>query len=309
LELNRFEDNRQGLHSSNRIGDDSASQAVSLAEAHHFCRQLATSHYENFIVASIFLPKNLRQPFYNIYAYCRHADDLADESLSPEVATRELLSWREQLHACAAGQAEHPIFVALRDTMEQFKLDIAPFDNLLSAFLLDQTKVRYASFDELRQYCQNSADPVGRIILRLADADTPENCRLSDLVCTGLQLANHWQDVARDHQSGRIYLPRDDAHTFGVDLESLAAAGHRTAVRELIRFECERAKAMLCEGKALASSVPRWLANDVRLFVHGGLATLDAIAKIDYDVLRVRPHVSRFKQLQLMLAAALNRLT
>jgi squalene synthase HpnC len=309
LELNRFEDNRQGLHSSNRIGDDSASQAVSLAEAHHFCRQLATSHYENFIVASIFLPKNLRQPFYNIYAYCRHADDLADESPSPEVATRELLSWREQLHACAAGQAEHPIFVALRDTMEQFKLDIAPFDNLLSAFLLDQTKVRYASFDELRQYCQNSADPVGRIILRLADADTPENCRLSDLVCTGLQLANHWQDVARDHQSGRIYLPRDDAHTFGVDLESLTAAGQRTAVRELIRFECERAKAMLCEGKALASSVPRWLTNDVRLFVHGGLATLDAIAKIDYDVLRVRPHVSRFKQLRLMLAAALNRLT
>ena len=302
------EDNRETALSSNGFDTASPGLTVSLADAERICRRIATSHYENFLVASVFLPRSMRQPFYNVYAFCRYADDLADNSPTAKVATEMLIDWQRQLQACFSGQATHPIYIALRDTAMRFDLKIEPFDHLIQAFLQDQVKVRYQTFDELRDYCRWSADPVGRVLLRLAKADSSEFLRLSDSVCTGLQLANHWQDVARDFRAGRIYLPAKDAFRFGVDLERVDDPAQRKEFQDLLRFECDRAASILRSGLPLADQVPRWLAKDIRLFIHGGLATLAAIANVNYDVLSKRPTVSRLRQLRLIVAAYVGRL-
>lgn len=280
----------------------------SLAESEAYCRAIARGHYENFLVASILLPRQMRQPFYNIYAFCRHADDLADESPSPQIALDGLARCQQQLDACFEGQAEHPIFVALCDSILRFDLDQRPFDDLIDAFRQDQFKTRYETFSELLDYCQRSANPVGRIVLRLAKADSAENIALSDRICTGLQLANHWQDIRRDFLAGRIYLPRDEMAACGVDESMLAGDRAAEPLKRLVAQECLRAREFLAGGLPLAQRVPRWLAADIRLFVHGGLATLQAVAALDHDVLRRRPTVSRWKQLRLTLWAVLGRL-
>lgn len=283
-------------------------RASTLAEAEAYCRRLARGHYENFVVASFLLPRRMRQPFFNVYAFCRHADDLADESGSPQLAQERLAAWQVGLDRCFAGQAEHPIFVALADTIRTLRLTQPPFDDLLDAFRQDQVKTRYADFDELLDYCRRSAAPVGRIVLRMAEADSSENIALSDAVCTGLQLANHWQDIARDFSGGRIYLPLDSLAREGVSEAMLGAGVASAEVKGLIAKECARARHFLLQGLPLAERVPRWLAADVRLFVHGGLATLDAIAAADYDTLARRPRVSRWKQIKLTLRAVMGRL-
>jgi squalene synthase HpnC len=308
LDSNHLEDNRQTPCPSNGIASLSSSPSVSLAEANRFCRRLATTHYENFLVASIFLPRFMRQPFYNVYAFCRYADDLSDESESPAIATERLIDWRQRLHDCFAGSPSHPIFVSLYRTIHDFDLKLEPFDRLLDAFLQDQVKVRYQTFAELLGYCENSANPVGRIVLRLAGADTDQNVKLSDSICTGLQLANHWQDVAHDFARGRVYLPQMEAVEFQVDIDHLPEENQRESFLALLRFQCDRARRYLSEGKQLATHVPQWLSNDIRLFVHGGLATLDAIAQQNYDVIQKRPQVSRSRQFRLVIAAALGRL-
>lgn len=302
------EDNRETAPSSNGIDAASPGLTVSIADAERICRRIATSHYENFLVASVFLPHTMRQPFYNVYAFCRYADDLADNSPTAKIATEMLIDWRQQLRACFSGQAIHPIYIALRDTATRFDLGIEPFDHLIQAFLQDQAKVRYQTFDELLDYCRWSADPVGRIVLRLAKADSSEICRFSDSVCTGLQLVNHWQDVARDFRAGRVYLPAKDAFRFGVDLERVDDPAQRKEFQNLLRFECDRAASFLRSGLPLADQVPRWLAKDIRLFIHGGLATLAAIANLNYDVLSKRPTVSRLRQIRLIVAAYVGRL-
>ncbi|MGV3486070.1 MAG: squalene synthase HpnC [Planctomycetaceae bacterium] len=309
MEVIVSENNRQTSSPSNGIALEAGNPPVTLAAAQRYCRQLATSHYENFVVASVFLPKPMRQPFYNIYAYCRSADDLADLSPSPAVATEKLLAWRRHLIDCFSGHATHPVFVALRDTIRQFDLNIQPFDDLLDAFLQDQRQTRYSTFDELLAYCRRSADPVGRMMLRIAGADNDrQNLTWSDSICTGLQLANHWQDVMRDLQTGRIYLPKEDADRFGVDLDRLTCDRQRGDFCKLIHFECARARHCLRAGLPLLNRVPRWLAKDLNLIVHGGFATLDAIAKLDGDVLKRRPKVTRMQQMRLLVAAAFNRL-
>jgi squalene synthase HpnC len=302
------EDNREGVLSSNGIAGTHPLQKISLREAERICRAIAIGHYENFVVASALLPRKFRQPFFNIYAFCRTADDIADDSATPEIATAKLHEWQRKLGSCFEGQADEAIFIALADTARRFELTVQPFEQLLDAFLQDQVKTRYANFDELLRYCERSANPVGRIVLRLAGADTPSNVAFSDSICTGLQLANHWQDVARDLTSGRLYLPQEDLAKFGVDAKWLETSrtgslDQSERFRSLIRFQCDRAEMYLRRGLPLAEAVPKWLANDVRLFVHGGLATLEAIAKINYDVLDQRPTVSKFRQLKLTAAA------
>jgi squalene synthase HpnC len=302
----------QSPHQINRVGGGSSNPPIggppTLAEAESYCRQLARGHYENFIVASLLLPRRMRQPFFNVYAFCRHADDLADESGSPQLAMERLADWQVGLDRCFAGRAEHPIFVALADTIRTLNLIQPPFDDLLDAFRQDQVKTRYADFDELADYCRRSANPVGQIVLRMAAADSPENVALSDAVCTGLQLANHWQDIARDFSSGRVYLPQDSLDREGVSEEMLGGRAANAAVRSLVAKECARARRFLLNGLPLADRVPRWLAADVRLFVHGGLATLDAIAAADHDTLARRPQVSRWKQIGLTVQAVMGRL-
>ncbi|QDT08772.1 squalene synthase HpnC [Planctomycetes bacterium K23_9] len=269
------------------------------------CRNLATSHYENFVIASALLPRQLRQPFYNIYAFCRTADDLADESPSPAIALERLSEFQDQLHATFAGHPPENLFLPLAQTIEQFSLIQQPFDNLLSAFRQDQTKTRYQTMDELLDYCRRSANPVGRILLKVAQCSNPENDSLSDEICTGLQLANFWQDVSRDYEIGRVYLPTDQMEKHGLSDKSLGDKTTPLALKVILRQQCDITERYFQRGLPLAKQVPSWFARDVKLFAHGGLTTLHAIRNVDFDVLRVRPKVSKVRQFSLVARAAL----
>ena len=299
------QDNREVTASSNQ--DWAASCPDRLKAAEIETRRLARSHPENFLVASLLLPRRLRQPFYNVYAFCRTADDLADESPSPDIACSRLDDFQRQLDETYAGRPCESLFIALATTIDQFDLPQQPFDELLDAFRQDQHTTRYASSDELFDYCRRSANPVGRIVLRLGDCFDEENAALSDRICTGLQLANFWQDVARDFAIGRIYLPADQMARFSVTEEMLRQPSTPPPLRELLAAECDRAEQLFQQGLPLAQQVPKWLAADIRLFAQGGLATLQAIRRIEYDVLRVRPTVSKLRQMRLLLGAIVGR--
>lgn len=287
---------------------------IDLPQSQRWCRRLATSHYENFLVASILLPRSLRQPFYNIYAFCRTADDFADESDSRDRAVEQLSQLQRDIDALFAGRApSHSFFPALADTVRSFGLEKRPFDDLISAFCQDQDVSRYAEMGPILDYCSRSANPVGRLLLQLADCSNPTTRELSDQICTGLQLANFWQDVARDYQIGRIYLPEDRCQAFGVresmlDKSMLGESETAAPLRELLAELCDETEAYFRRGLPLADHVPSWFAADVKLFAHGGLATLDAIRKSKFDVIRRRPKVGKMKQLSLVARAMLGRL-
>ncbi|MAI72263.1 MAG: squalene synthase HpnC [Rhodopirellula sp.] len=279
-----------------------------LRQSRAFTRKIATSHYENFLVASILLPKKLRQPFYDVYAFCRTADDLADESPNSEEALRGLERFQYQLDATFKGCPQTPLFVALHATIQHYQIPKQPFDDLLDAFRQDQHRNRYTSIEDLLEYCQRSANPVGHIVLHLGDSYTAENRVLSDHICTGLQLANFWQDVARDFAMDRIYIPQTLMREFGVDEEMFRQNTTAEPLRRLLDHECKRAEAMFRTGLPLAKRVKPWLANDVKLFAHGGLQTLRAIQKIEFDVLGCRPTVGKMQQFGLVLRVLAGRL-
>lgn len=272
-----------------------------LADSRRLCREIACSHYENFVVASVLLPRPMRQPFYNVYAFCRAADDAADESITPAAARTSLEHFRSSIADIYSGSEVSGQFLALADTVRQFDLARKPFDDLLDAFVQDQSVHRYRDEPELLNYCCRSANPVGRIVLAMGGCLTAEHARLSDDVCTGLQLANFWQDVTRDYAIGRIYLPATAMQRHGFDESMIAETITRSrptppCIRAAIAEQCDRARDRFQRGRSLVAIVPRWLAADIELFVLGGLATLDAIAKTNYDVLRQRPQVSKAKQ-------------
>ena len=185
------------------------------AQGRRYCRRLAHSHYENFTVVSWLLPRRLRQHFYNVYSYCRWADDLADEPGDPAKSLALLDWWEKELRDCYAGKFRHPVFVALAETIRRFEIPIDPFVDLLVAFRQDQRVHCYDNLAQLTEYCRYSANPVGRLILYLGKCHSPERAQLSDSICTGLQLANFWQDVARDYEMGRVYLPTAEQNRFG----------------------------------------------------------------------------------------------
>ncbi len=290
-----------------RLGpDQKAGRPPTPAEARAYCRRLARSHYENFTVVSWLLPRALRQHFYNVYAYCRWADDLADEAAGPTESLALLDWWERQLHDCYRGHSVHPVFVALRTTIKEFSIPQEPFLALLSAFRQDQRVTRYETFDELLDYCRRSANPVGRLVLYLGRCHDEENGRLTDKVCTGLQLANFWQDVARDFERGRIYLPQESCRAFGYEMADFERRTCTQAFRRLLASEVERAEALLNAGWPLVSRVPRELQMDVALFIRGGLAILTAIRRQDFDVWSRRPVVGKFEKIRL-LASELSR--
>jgi len=278
-------------------------QAPSLEAARRYCRQLAESHYENFSVASWFLPAALRPHFHAIYAYCRIADDLGDEVGDAAQSLALLDQWGRELDECYAGRARHPVFVALSETIKACQIPQEPFANLLVAFRQDQTVTRYRSMDELIGYCRNSADPVGRLVLYACGEATPERFPLSDATCTALQLANFWQDVRRDYAKGRIYLPQDAMERFGVTEATIVTGQITPEFRALLRYEVEFTRKLFAQGLPLIGLVGRELALDLDLFNRGGLETLAAIEHQNYDVLTRRPRLSKATKVKLMFRA------
>jgi squalene synthase HpnC len=278
--------------------------AIPQAQAEAYCRQLARWHYENFTVASWLLPRRLRQHFCNVYAWCRWSDDLADETGQPQYSLELLDWWEEQLQACYAGDARHPVFVALSQTIREFEIPIDPFADLLAAFRQDQRQTRYETFDELTAYCDKSACPVGQIVLRLGRCHTHETVLLSDWICTGLQLVNFWQDVARDwRERGRSYIPQSTLRAFDCD-ETVIASGTATgAFRRVMELETTRAETFLRAGAPLVKMVSPELRVDVDLFLQGGLQVVRAIRRQQYDVLSRRPSVTKWAKLRLLASA------
>ena len=208
----------KALPESYRIPDT----APSLAEARMYCERLAKSHYENFSVATWFLPAKLRQHFYNVYSYCRISDDLGDEVGNAQQSLELLDQWEAELDACYAGSPRHPVFVALAQTVKQFDIPQHEFSDLLTAFRRDQTITRFETFNDILEYCKYSANPVGHLVLYLGGYHDAERQQLSDYTCTALQLANFWQDVTVDYSKGRIYLPLEDLRRFGVSEQDIA---------------------------------------------------------------------------------------
>jgi squalene synthase HpnC len=279
--------------------------APSLAEAEEYCRRLARSHYENFSVATWFLPRRLRQPFCNVYAYCRISDDLGDEVGDPVASLQLLDQWESELDACYAGNPRHPVFVALAGTVREFDIPKHEFSDLLTAFRQDQTITRYQTFADLLGYCVNSANPVGHLVLYLCGYRDAERQKLSDFTCTALQLANFWQDVSVDYETkGRVYLPLEDLRRFGVAEDDLGARRNSAAFREMMKFEVARAREWFQLGEPLIGSVAKDLALDIELFSRGGKEILNAIEQQGYAVLGCRPSISKARKVMLLARAA-----
>ena len=282
-------------------------QAPTLAEAEEYCQRLARSHYENFSVATWFLPKRLRQHFFNVYAYCRISDDLGDEVGSPQASLELLDLWEAELNACYEGAPKHPVFVALAGTVREFDIPRKPFADLLTAFRQDQTTTRYATFEDLLGYCKNSANPVGHLVLYLCGYRDAERQALSDFTCTALQLANFWQDVSADYAKGRIYLPLRDIAHFGASEADIAAERNTAEFCDLMAFEVDRAYDWFERGLPLIKKVDRELAVDLELFSRGGQEILAAIERQGYNVLGNRPVISKTRKLALVARAALGK--
>lgn len=278
-------------------------KAPTLDEARSWCRHLAETHYENFHVATWFLPKALRPHFHAIYAYCRVSDDLGDEVGDRSAALALLDVWGRELDACYAGRARHPVFVALAETIRQCSIPKEPFADLLTAFRQDQTVTRYRTMDDVLGYCHYSANPVGRLVLYACGEVSEEKFRLSDATCSALQLANFWQDVREDYARGRIYLPLEDMERFHVGEETIAGGAATEEFRALLRFEVEYARRMFAEGLPLIGMVNRELAVDLDLFSRGGLEILNAIEHRNFDVLSARPAIAKTTKLRLALRA------
>jgi squalene synthase HpnC len=283
--------------------------APTLDEARAWCKHLAETHYENFHVASWFLPKKLRPHFHAIYAYCRVSDDLGDETGNREQSLALLAQWREELDACYEGKARHPVFVALAETIRACQIPKEPFSDLLTAFERDQTKTRFRNAEEVLDYCRYSANPVGRIVLYTCGYSDPERFRLSDATCSALQLANFWQDVASDYQQrDRIYIPQDAMDRFGVTEATIAGGIATPEFRALIADQVVWARQLFETGLPLIGLVDNDLALDLDLFSRGGLEILNAVEQRDYDVLSARPAISKTTKIALALRAVSGKL-
>jgi squalene synthase HpnC len=282
--------------------------SVTPEEARAYCARLTSTHYENFQVVTWLTPQGLRPAFQSVYAFCRWSDDLGDEVGDRDRARELLRWWRGELRAMYDGQVRHPVMVALAETVREFAIPIDPFLALISAFEQDQEVTDYDTFGELLDYCTRSANPVGHLVLYLGRAFDADNARLSDKTCTALQLANFWQDVARDHDIGRVYLPREDRERFDVSDQDLAARRFTPGFAALMKLEVGRARDLLHEGLPLVERMPPELAVDVELFSRGGLAILDLIERVGFDVLTARPALSKFTKARLLGRALLGRL-
>jgi squalene synthase HpnC/squalene synthase HpnD len=295
------------LYSDLEIARGLPPDSCSVAEAEAYTRRLATSHYENFNIVSWLLPRRLHQHFYNLYAYCRWADDLGDEVADPARALKLLGWWEEELRLCYAGIPSHPVFVALAGTILACNIPVTPFSDLLVAFRHDQVVHRYADWDDVIGYCRYSANPVGRLVLYLCGYRDQRRQQLSDATCTALQLANFWQDVSRDLEKGRIYIPLDALQNHGLSFEDIEARRFSEKYAALMRDLIQRTRALFAEGYPLAATLSSDLRVDIEMFSRGGLAVLDSIQAIGYNTLTQRPSISKGKQVRLLGRALVGR--
>jgi squalene synthase HpnC len=272
----------------------------SLKNAEEYTRRLATGHYENFTVATYLLPKHLRQHFYNVYAYCRWSDDLGDEVGDTQKSLELLNWWGEELVQCYSGASTHPVFIALKNTIDQFHIPITPFSDLLIAFRQDQTVLRYPTWNDVVGYCKYSANPVGRLVLYLCGYSDSERQTLSDFTCTALQLANFWQDVSRDLDKNRIYVPLETLDTYGFSEAKLFARAFNIHYRDAIKHLVERTRDLFQQGMPLAQTVAPNIRVDIDLFTRCGLALLDSIESIGYNTLQQRPSLDAKTKIKLI---------
>ncbi|GAB3538602.1 squalene synthase HpnC [Noviherbaspirillum agri] len=267
---------------------------------------MSVDHYENFPVASILLPARLRPAVEAIYAFARSADDLADEgNAAPSERLQALAAYEEQLSRIEhAAATDGSMFASLAKVIAVYRLPLQPLRDLLSAFKQDVVKKRYATFDQLLDYCRRSANPVGAMMLHLYGSADDRNTRDSDAICSALQLINFWQDVAIDWRKERIYLPQEDLGHFGVTELHLTSECADDAWRNLMRFQIERARNMMLSGAPLALRLPGRIGWELRLVIHGGLRILEKIERVDYDVFRRRPTLGPVDWLVLLYRAA-----
>ncbi len=279
------------------------------AEAQRYTRWLANHHYENFNVVSRLLPRRLHQDFYNVYAYCRWSDDLGDEVATPMRALALLDAWEVELRSIyePGSGPSHPVLIALRETVRAKNIPMQPFSDLLRAFRQDQRIQRYPSWVSLLDYCVYSANPVGRLVLYLCDYRDEARQKLSDYTCTALQLANFWQDVSRDYEKGRIYIPLEALAEYGLTESDILARKFDARYVELMKSLIARTRALFGAGMPLAQTVEPFLRVDLELFTRGGLAILDAIEASGYNTLEHRPALTKWTQMRLLAGALASR--
>ncbi len=278
-------------------------QGCTVEEGYARCERLARAHYENFTVGSWLLPREKRKHIYAVYAFCRFVDDLGDEFQGSRLEALDF--WEAELRRCYDGAPRHPYMVALQQTIRDFDIPMEPFLRLVKANRMDQAVSRYRTYADLEYYCQHSANPVGHIVLYVFGYRDPERQALSDCTCTALQLANFWQDVARDFAMGRVYIPQEDMERFGYSEDMLARGVANDAFRQMMAFEVGRARELFVSGLKLVDTLEGSLKLDVALFTLGGMKVLEAIEKQGYDVLSRRPALSRATKLAIMFRSTL----
>ena len=319
------------------FGPDRCEQ-LNYDQATDYTRKLAKSQYENFTVVSWLLPKRLRDDFRHVYSFCRWADDLGDETGDPRKSVELLDWWRRELDACYNGKPRHPVYVALEPTIRKHDIPRKPFDDLIDAFIQDQTVARYDTWDQVLDYCKRSADPVGRIVLYLCGYRDEKRQLLSDNTCTALQLANFWQDVRRDIiERDRVYVPHEVASQHGLDIDTMVKAvqiehksqcergprddgkccarelpstgitallpPYRATVKELV----DRTWSLFEKGHDLWPLIARDVRTDIELFTHGGESILRMIEGQNYDTLAKRPTLGKGAKIRLMMRAIVGR--
>ncbi len=257
--------------------------------AYRYCERMAATHYENFPVASHLLPSHLRPHVMAIYAFARTADDFADEPRFEGRRVGALDAWEELLEVSYYREVQHPVFLALRSTVRQYDIPICLFRALLTAFRMDLTKKRYSTFRELRRYCVFSANPVGRLVLYVHSHREADLHRFSDEICTALQIANFLQDLSVDIPRGHCYLPEEDLIHFGVERADLLAGRQTKAFKELMAFSVARTRALFLRGRPLIRQVRPGLSMELEATWRGGMAILDRVEELDYEVLALRP--------------------
>ena len=256
---------------------------------------MSVDHYENFPVASLLLPARLREPVTAIYGFARSADDIADEgSLSDRERLAGLDRYRAELDAIETGRpSQDPVLVRLRPVIDEYRLPLALFRDLLDAFSQDVTKKRYADFGELLDYCRRSADPVGRLLLHLFGRDDPKSQSLSDGICSSLQLINHWQDIAVDWRKGRVYLPQDELARFGIGESQIAEGRWDAAWAAMMDFQIDRARSMMAAGSPLVHELPGRIGLELRLIVASGFRMLDKLQRVRGNIFGRRPVIGK----------------